>query len=171
MMRIINKNLLVLLFIVLTMSVISCKKDNITLENNLPEIPVTVSNQYALFTAPTVSTSLSGGGVIKIELEIPESSGRTIKEISKVAVGTAYSAIQASTGLFRSTPISGNGNKVTFTSTLSEYATYTKLTLPTSAQAGTTTAVAMLARNFYFQIVLDNDEVIIPQYVRVYVDK
>ncbi|QQT27339.1 hypothetical protein [Sphingobacterium spiritivorum] len=166
-----NISIYVLLITIVTFGLSSCKKDNITLENNLPEIPVTVANQYALFTAPTVSTSLSGGGNVVVELEIPASSGRTIKEITKVAVGTAYSAIQATTGLYRSTPIAGNGTKVTFTTTLAEYATFTKLTLPTAAQAGTTSAVALLARNFYFLITLDNGQTIVPQYVRVYVDK
>lgn len=160
-----------LVCLVLSFVMLSCKKDNITFENNLPEVPVTVSNLYGTFLAPTVSTSLSAGGIIKIEMEIPTSSGRTIKEISKVAIGTAYGALQVSSSLFKNTPIPGDGTKVVFTTTLAEYATFTKLPLPTASQAGTTVAAAMLARNFYFSIKLDDDQVIVPQYVRVYVEK
>ncbi|WP_312332121.1 hypothetical protein [Sphingobacterium sp.] len=170
-MKKLNLKVYVFLVVLLFISMTSCKKDNISLENNLPEIPVTVSNQFGLFTAPTVSTSLSGGGKIIIELEIPASSGRTIKEISKVAIGTAYGALTTPSNVFVSTPIAGNGTKVVFNSTLAEYTAFTKLTLPTSSQAGTTSAAAMLGRNYYFSITLDNGQIIVPQYVRVYVDK
>ncbi|MES2457617.1 MAG: hypothetical protein V4594_18820 [Bacteroidota bacterium] len=149
----------------------SCKKDNISLENSFPDVPVTVANKYETFTAPTVKTSLSGGGAIQIVLSIPASSGRTIKEITKVAAGTAYSSIQATTGLYMATAQAGtNTNTITFNTTLAEYTTKTGLAAPTAAVAGTTTA-AILARSFYFMITLDNGQVIVPTYVRVYVDK
>lgn len=148
----------------------ACKKDNIVSDNNLPDIPVTVVNQYGIYGAPTVSTSLSGGGNIQIILSIPASSGRTIKEITRVAAGTAYSSVQVSTGLYNTAPIAGSGTTVTFNTTLTEYTAKTKLAAPTAAVAGTTTA-AILARNYYFLITLDNGQTIIPSYVRVFVDK
>ncbi|MFF5381893.1 hypothetical protein [Pedobacter suwonensis] len=148
----------------------SCKKENISTVNNLPEIPVTVTNQYDIFTAPTVKTSLSAGGAIQIILSIPATSGRTIKEITRVAAATAYGSVQVTTGLYNTAPIAGNGTTVTFNTTLAEYTAKTGLAAPTAAVSGTTTA-AILARSFYFLITLDNGQTIVPTYVRVYVDK
>src|SRR5689334_19860406 len=71
----------------------SCKKSS-TLDFNTsdaahPDVPVTVSNLFAMTNGvPTVVTSVSGGGSISITLTIPSSSGRTIKEMTKVALGT-----------------------------------------------------------------------------------
>lgn len=149
----------------------SCKKENISTKNNFPEIPVTVDNKWDVFTAPTVKTSLSGGGAISVVLSIPESSGRTIKEITRVAASTAYGSVQSTTGLYNTAPIAGAGTKVTFNTTLAEYTAKTGAAAPTAANAGTTAAAAILTRNFYFLITLDNGQTIVPTYVRVYVDK
>lgn len=159
--------------VIITMAMTSCKKDNVSLENNFPDVPVTVTNKIGIFTAPAVSTSFSGGGAIKIVLEIPASSGRTIKEITRVAAGTAYGSVQTTTGLYVTGPIAGNGTtSITFNTTLEEYRVKTNTpvaTMPTAATSGT--ATSFLARNFYFMITLDNGQVIVPTYVRVYVDK
>lgn len=160
----------VYLGLMIIMGLASCKKENISNVNNLPEIPVTVNNKYDIFTAPTVKTSLSGGGAIQVVLSIPAESGRTIKEITRVAAGTAYGSVQVATGLYNTAPIAGNGTTVTFNTTLTEYTAKTGLAAPTAAVAGTTTA-ALLARSFYFLITLDNGQTIVPTYVRVYVDK
>jgi hypothetical protein len=149
----------------------SCKKENISNQNSLPEIPVTVVNKYDTFTAPTVKTSLSAGGAIQIVLSIPAESGRTIKEITRVAAATAYGSVQVTTGLYNTAPIAGSGNTVTFNTTLAEYTAKTGIAAPTAAAAGTTAAAAILTRNFYFLITLDNGQTIVPTYVRVYVDK
>jgi len=156
--------------VIITMAMASCKKDNVSLENNFPDVPVTVTNKIGIFTAPAVSSSLSGGGAIKVVLEIPASSGRTIKEITRVAAATAYGSVQTTTGLYVTGPIAGTGTtSITFNTTLAEYTTKTGLAAPTAATAGT--ATSFLARNFYFMITLDNGQVIVPTYVRVYVDK
>lgn len=160
------------LAIVVSVAMSSCKKDNISLENNLPEIPVTVANKMGTFTAPTVSTSFAAGAPITITLEIPASSGRTIKEITRVAANTTYGSVQVATGLYNTAPIAGSGTSVTFSTTLAEY--YTKTAIPVASQltaATSGTATSLLTRNFYFMITLDNDQVIVPTYVRVYVDK
>ncbi|RAJ34215.1 hypothetical protein [Pedobacter cryoconitis] len=159
--------------VIITMAMTSCKKENISLENNFPDVPVTVTNKIGIFTAPAVSTSFGGGGAIKIVLEIPASSGRTIKEITRVAAGTSYGSVQTTTGLYFPTPIAGNGTtSITFNTTLDEYVKKTNTlpaNVPTLATSGT--ATSFLARNFYFMITLDNGQVIVPTYVRVYVDK
>jgi len=148
----------------------SCKQNDWEIiEQSQPTVPVTVSNLYGTYNGvPTVSTSLSGGGAISITLNIPSSSGRTIKEISRVATTTVpnnYRVIQATSGLYLSTPIAGNGTSVTFTTTLAEYTQKTGLTVTTGG-----TATSFLARYFYFLVKLDNDEEIIPIPVRVYVN-
>ncbi|MHA4893707.1 hypothetical protein ACXZ1K_03060 [Pedobacter sp. PWIIR3] len=158
--------------VILSVAFGSCKKENISLKNNYPEIPVTVANKVATFTAPTVSTSFAAGAPISIVLSIPASSGRTIKEITRVAAATTYGSVQVTTGLYNTAPIAGNGTTVTFSTTLAEY--YTKTATPVASQltaATSGTATSLLTRNFYFMITLDNGQVIVPTYARVYVDK
>jgi hypothetical protein len=151
----------------------SCKKSS-TLDFNTsdaakPAVPVTVSNLFAMTNAvPTVQTSLSGGGAITITLQIPGSSGRTIKQITKVAVAantTSYSVVQNLTAAYNAAPIAGSGTSVTFTTTLAEYTAKTGLAVTTSG-----TATSFLARYFYFLITLDNGEQLIAVPVRVYVN-
>lgn len=148
---------------------ISCKKENVSLENKLPDIPVTVPNKIGTWISPTVSTSFGAGGAIKIMLEIPASSGRSIKEITRVAAGTTVGSVQTTTGLYNTAPIAGSGNTATFNTTLTEYFSKAGGTPFTAATSGT--ATSFLARSFYFMITLDNGQVIIPTQVRVYVDK
>lgn len=150
----------------------SCKKsdyDGVT--NNNASIPVTVSNLYGMFTYPTVGTSFSGGGAISITLNIPASTGRTIKEITRVAAGTSgvnYKSVEVTTGLYNTAPIAGSGTSVTFTTTLTEYFAKTGITPITAAGAGT--ATSFLGRYFFFLITLDNGQTVIPSAVRVYVN-
>lgn len=159
--------------VIITMAMTSCKKENISLENNFPDVPVTVANQIGIFIAPAVSTSFAGGGAIKVILQVPASSGRTIKEITNLAVGTAYGSLQEPSQVYITTPIAGNGtNSITFNTTLEEYRIKSNTlvsVMPTAATSGT--ATSFLAKNFYFRITLDNGQVIVPTYVRVYVDK
>lgn len=143
-----------------------------SLENNFPEIPVTVQNIYGTFITATVKTSFGAGAPIQIILEIPQSSGRTIKEITRVAANTSVGSVQVTTGLYNTAPIPGNGNTVTFNTTLAEY--YTKTNTAVASQLTATTAgssTSFLPRAFYFMITLDNGQVIVPTHVRVYVDK
>jgi len=104
-------------------------------------------------------------------LQVPESTGRKIKEITKIAASTTanYTAIYSSTTvgtgttqLWSNTPIPVNGTSYTFNTTFDEYKTKT---------AGTTTPAsnAFLNRDFYFLVTLDNGQTIIPMYTRVWV--
>lgn len=147
----------------------SCKKENVSLQNKFPEIPVTVPNKIGTYVAPTVSSSFGGGGAIKIVLEIPASSGKTIKEITRVAASTSVKSVQGTTGLYNTAPIPGTGTTATFNTTLAEYYAKAGGTPITAVTAGT--ATSFLANSFYFMIALSDGQVIIPTQVRVYVDK
>ena len=148
----------------------SCKKDDYNwLTPSHPDVPVTVSNVFGTYNGvPAVQTSLSGGGAITITLNIPAGSGRTIKEITKVALGANtqnYVVVQNNTAAYNAAPIAGNGTTVTFTTSLTEYTAKTGLVVTASG-----TATSFLARYFYFLVTLDNGEQIIPIPVRVYVN-
>jgi hypothetical protein len=141
---------------------ISCEKTEgfHSLTDVKPAIPVTVANAIDYRPNPTVKASKADGKV-QIVLQIPANSGRTIKEITRVAASTSYSAVQTTTGLYNTAPIPGNGTTATFNTTLPEYVTRAAGTIPASN--------AELAKRFYFLITLDNDETIIPAEVRVLV--
>jgi len=158
--------LICFLFIV---SFTGCKKDTYRgLDNTGPDVPITISDLYGIFTYPVVATSLSGSGAITIKLNIPASTGRTIKEITRVALGTSganYIVVQRTTGLYNAAPIPGNGTSATFTTSLTEYTAKTGLAVTTGG-----TATSFLGRYFYFLVTLDNGEQIMSEAVRVYVN-
>ena len=145
----------------------SCKKEEGPLTDIKPVIPVTVTNAMAWRPDPTVSASLSGGGAITITLSIPASSGRTIKEITKVATSTNYSQIQSTgtAGFYTAAPIAVNATSYTFNTSITEY--FVKN--PVSASNPAATANAELARRFYFLITLDDGSVIVTEPVRILV--
>ena len=164
-----NKKLIIVA-IVAMLAVTGCKKDefNFTSQNH-PAVPVTVANIYGMYNGvPTVSASLSGGGAITMKLEIPASSGRTIKEITRVGLATTttnYKVVQVTTGLYNTAPIAGSGTSVTFSTSLTEYTAKTGLAVTVGG-----TATSFLARYFYFLVTLDNGEQIYAVPVRVYVN-
>lgn len=158
------RNIILLFFVTATST--SCKKDGFgPLTDNRPEIPVTVVNVYEYRPQPTVKASKAENR-ITIVMQIPASSGRSIKAINKVAASTNYTAVQGTvigpTGLYSNTPIPGSGTSVTFTTTIDEYKTKTNTT-------ATPASNTLLARNFYFVIALDDGTEIIPTPVRVWV--
>ena len=167
-----KKNKRVLSFLFLTMVMIGCKKQDFNgLSDVRPAVPVTVKNAIDFRPEPTVSTSISGGGAIKIVLEIPASSGKKMKEITKIAANTTYTQIQSTgtTGFYTTTPpfvpIPVNDITYTFNTTLAEYVVKGPGTIP----AVSTTTGTELAKRFYFLITLDDGSVIIPESVRVLV--
>jgi hypothetical protein len=167
-----KKILSISFFSLLMFAVTSCKKtEGFTgLTDNKPAIPVTVVNLYDYIIGPTVKAS-KAENKITITLQIPESSGRTIKEVNKIAAqaSASYSAIYngttvgtGTTQLWSNTTIPVNSTTYTFTTTFDEYKT----------KKGITAAIpsnAMLANDFYFLLTLDNGEKIIPPYTRVWV--
>jgi hypothetical protein len=150
----------------------SCKKDGFgPLSDVRPEVPVTVANVFDYRPAPTVKASKLDNKII-ITLQIPANKGRTIKEVTKIAAAATgnYSAITTATAvgtgnnthLWSNTPITVNATSYTFQTTFDEY----------KLKTGTTTTPAsnaLLGRDFYFSLTLDNGEVVIPQNVRVWV--
>lgn len=150
-------------FFVLSMIMISCKKEDFNgLTDMRPAVPVTVSNAVEYRPEPTVATSKAGGGNIQIMLAIPASSGRTIKEITKIAASTTYSAIQSTgtTGFYISAPIPVNSTTATFSTTVAEYVTKGPGVVPATTNTE-------LAKRFYFMLTLDDGTIIIPEPVRV----
>jgi len=151
---------------------ISCKKTEgfNSLSDNRPDVPVTVTNAYDYLPSPTIKAS-KAENKITITLQIPESGGRKIKEVTKIAASTTanytaiYSGTTVGTGttqLWSNTPITVNATSYTFTTTFDEYKTKT----------GTTTTAAsnaFLNRDFYFLLTLDNGQTVIPMYTRVWV--
>jgi len=159
-------------FLFLAVVMISCKKDDFNgLSDVRPAVPVTVTNAIDFRPEPTVSTSISAGGAIQIILAIPASTGRTIKEITRIAASTTYTQIQSTgtTGFYTTTPpftpISVNATTYTFNTSLAEYVVKGPGTIPTIS----TTAGTELAKRFYFLITLDDGSVIVPESVRVLV--
>jgi hypothetical protein len=149
----------------------SCKKDGFgPLTDNRPDVPVTIANVFDYRPSPTVKAS-KAENQIKIVLEIPASSGRTIKEVIKIAASATanYTAIYSGTTvgtatsqLWSNTPVAVNSTTYTFTTTFDEYKTKT-------ATANTPGSNTLLGRDFYFLLKLDNDQEIIPTNVRVWV--
>jgi|SRR6266404_6966538 len=163
-----KKNIKFLPFLFLTVAIISCKKEAFNgLSDIRPAVPVTVTNAIDFRPEPTVGTSISAGGAIQIILAIPANTGRTIKEITKVAASTTYTQIQSTgtTGFYTSAPIPVNGITYTFNTSLAEYVVKGPGTIPPVS----TTVGTELAKRFYFLITLDDGSVIIPEPVRVLV--
>lgn len=161
-----RKHIIYILIAVVMIS--SCKKTDLNPLNDFrPAIPVTVSNVFDFRPSPTVKAS-KAENKITITLQIPSNSGRTIKEITKVAASTSanFTVIQTATtvgtsGLYTLTPIPGSGNTATFTTTFDEYKAKTGAATPASN--------ALLGRDFFFVVTLDDGQTIIPQSIRVWV--
>ena len=154
-----------------TLAFSSCKKDGFDFLTDSPaDIPVRVSNVSDYRPGPTVQAS-KAANQIRIVLEIPANTGRTIKEVLKIAAQPAgnftaiYSGTTVGTGtsqLWSNTPIAVNASTYTFTTTFDEFKTKTGVT-------ATPASNALLSRDFYFKIKLDNDAEIYPTSVRVWV--
>ncbi len=158
----------ILFSICLSAVLFSCsKKDTVGVNTaNIPAVPVTVTNAMAYRPEPTVSTSKSGGGAIQIILAIPAESGRTIKEITKVAANTTYTQIQSSgsTGFYNAAPIAASGTTATFNTTITEYIAKAGPITPNPPASN-----AELPKRFYFLLTLDDNSTIVTSSVRVLV--
>jgi hypothetical protein len=155
------------LLIIAVLVFVSCKKDGFgPLTDARPDIPVNVANATEYRPGPTVTVSRATPA-FNIILEIPSSSGRSIKEITKVAATAGSSTpLFGTTGLYNTAPIAGSGNKVTFSTTLAEFTAKTGRAVP--ANNPPLNAIE-LDRQFYFLVTLDNGQEIITQQVRVLV--
>lgn len=143
----------------------SCKKDGFQpMDDSRPPIPVNVANAAAWRGSWAVSASEAANN-FSIVLEIPESSGRKIKEITKVTMNSGpYDLLDASIDPFKPVPIPGNNtNKITFNTSISEIGTYgvPKPAYPKGIPA------AEYPYQFYFLLTLDDNSTLITQPVRV----
>ena len=146
----------------------SCTKQKTNpLADIRPDVPVTVTNATDYRPDPTVTTSLAGGGAIQIILAISGQSGRSIKEITKIAASTSYAKIQGAgtTGFYVAAPIAGNGTSITFNTSITEY--FSKN--PVSSSNPAAKVNNELALRFYFLITLDDGSKLITMPVRVLV--
>jgi hypothetical protein len=161
----INKTILIVLG---AMVMNSCSKQTTDpLLDQRPDVPVSITNATEFRPDPTVTTSLAGGGKIQIVLSIPETKGRTIKEITKIAASTSYTKIQSggTTGFYVATPIVASGTTYTYNTSLTEY--FTKFPASTSNPAAK--ANTELALRLYFLVTLDDGTQLVTMPVRVLV--
>ncbi|RRB11924.1 hypothetical protein EHT87_24480 [Larkinella knui] len=156
-----------LLLTVLAFAGVSCKDDYVysdLVQDNRPAVPVTYTGATTYGFDPYYEVSLAAGGNIKITLSIPASSGRTIKEITKVAAGaTSINAGTLTTaGNYNTAPIAGNGTTAEFTTTVKDFAAKrpavptTLLALPNFREIA-----------FVFLVTLDNGSTVVATPVRV----
>jgi hypothetical protein len=148
-----------------------CSKQDIDpLMDNRPAVPVSITNATEFRPDPTVTTSLAGGGKISITLSIPASSGRTIKEITRIAAATSYTKIQSggSTGYYENAPIAVNGTTYTYNTTVADYFVKFPATSTTGSNPPAT-ANKELALRLYFLVTLDDNSQVIAMPVRILV--
>ena len=165
------RNIFSFFIVMASLLFMGCKKEGFgPLTDNRPDVPVTVANVYDYRPAPTVKAS-KAENKISITLQIPSGTGRTIKEVTKIAASTTanYTAIYSGTTvgtstsqLWSLTPVPVNATSYTFSTTFDEYKTKTGTTTTPASNA-------LLGRDFYFLITLDNGQTIIPQNIRVWV--
>lgn len=166
-----------ILWMALAIASFSCKKDDKFSElvrDNRPAVPVTFPGATTFGFNPYVETSLEAGGAIKFTLSIPASSGRTIREITKVgAGGSEINAATLNSAGYFSTPITGNGTTAEFTTTTAEFTT-TIAEFNTKRKATITTPLVPPSFReiaFIFLLTLDDGTEIITTQVRVRVLK
>ena len=157
------------IYFLLAIAIVSCKKTKgfNSLTDNQPEVAVSVANVYDYLPSPTVKAS-KAENKITITLQVP--GDRKITEVKKIAASTTanytaiYSGTTVGTGttqLWSSTPIQVNASTYTFTTSFDEYKTKTA--------SGTPASNALLGRDFYFMLGLDNGQTVITMNIRVWV--
>ncbi len=165
--HIFNKGLLLALLVVANFA---CKEDynySELVRDNRPTVSVTFPGTTSYGFNPFITSSLSGGGPIQFTLSIPASSGRTIKEITKIvggATGINVATLNAATATtaYNPAPIAGTGTTAIFTTTIPAF----KTKYPTVS----TTPVALpnyTEIQFLFLVTLDDGTQIVPEPVRV----
>ncbi|MFD1165063.1 hypothetical protein ACFQ2C_05520 [Sphingobacterium daejeonense] len=109
---------------------------------------------------------------ITFTLTIPENSGRTIKEISKVNAGpTAINAGQVRAATYIKTPIKGEGTKAVFKTTISDFKAYSPRNKALIDAFIADPKVTQLQIAFMFLVILDDNQEIIPVQAQVWLTK
>jgi hypothetical protein len=157
------------IYFLLLSAFVSCEKTKgfNSVTDNPADVPITVANVYDYLPSPTVKAS-KAENKITITLQVP--AERKITEIKKIAASTTanYTAIYNGTTvgtstsqLWSATPIPVNAATYTFTTSFDEYKTKTATSTPASN--------ALLGRDFYFMLTLDNGQTAISMNIRVWV--
>ena len=148
-----------------TIFLVSCEQDfGVLNSDNRPDIPLTFPNATTVGFDPYIEVPISGDGTIRYELHIPSSSGRTIREITKVVGGASdiNTAALNNRESYIVNPVQINDTTGEFITSIAEF----EQKVRTNA-AGEVTPVAVgqeLA--FLFLVTLDNDEEIVSMRVR-----
>ena len=153
-----------------------CEKDyGVGLQDAISAVPVTVQNQKYFERLPYVETSIAGGGTIEVVLAIPETSPRTIKEITRVTLHAINAVVPVGTPAFNTgtiqnpasyynyitAPIVGGGKTVSFKTSISEFLTKRRL----AAYPRNTNATANVPNQdmqMFFLVTLDDNSTVIP---------
>lgn len=139
----------------------ACEQDfGVFNSDNIAEVPVTFPNATTYGFDPFIRVPATGNQPIRFELAIPESSNRTIKEITKVAAGaTSINIGTLNTGPnYLSAPIQANGKTAVFSTTVEEFQNKRR-TAATPVRSGQELA-------FIFLVTLDDNTQIVTQRVR-----
>ncbi|QHV99458.1 hypothetical protein [Spirosoma endbachense] len=167
------KNIIInlLLLALVAGSSFSCKDDQVysdLVRDNRPAVPVTFPGATTYGFNPYITSSLAAGGAIQFTLSIPATSGRTIKEITKVvggATGINVATLNAATATtaYNPAPIAGSGTTAVFTTTIADF----KKKYPTVPTTPATQANTFTEIQFLFLVTLDDGTQIVPEPVRV----
>ncbi|RIV19294.1 hypothetical protein DYU11_24620 [Fibrisoma montanum] len=134
--------------------------------DNRPAVPVTFPGATTYGGNPFIEIQASGPGTIRFTLAIPESSGRTIREITTVAgggTGVNAATLNTASAKYNTAPIPGNGTTAVFETTLAAFRTkYPTVVTTVSPNPASPREIA-----FIFLITLDNGDQIVTQQVRV----
>lgn len=142
-------------------------KDDLVRDNK-PEVPVTFEGATTTGFNPYYTVS-QAAGTFTITLKIPENSPSKIKQISKVVAGNTsinVASLSGTSGQYFAAPIDVNDYSYTFTTSVAYFDTK----VPASARivsnalpAGST----FKERAFMFQLLMDDDSIIIPVQLRL----
>lgn len=153
----------------LVIASVACKDDleyGPLVRDNRPAVPVTFTNATTYGANPFIQVSTAGATPITFTLSIPASSGRTIKEITRVvggATGVNVGTLNTDAQLFNKTgPIAGSGTTATFTTTLAAF----QARYPTVAVAPMANPLTPREIAFLFLVTLDDGTQIVTQQVR-----
>jgi hypothetical protein len=136
--------------------------------DNRPDVPLLFTNATTYGFDPYIEVSESGDGQIEFVMEIPEETGRTISQISGVAAGSTAinpGTLKSNDEDYIDAPVSGEGNTVTFRTSLAEF----KVKRPAVTITIPKDGFAEIA--FIFLVTLDNGDEIISQRSRVRVSQ
>lgn len=158
------KNYIFLLVLALFAS--SCEQDFGELNSdNVAAVPLTFPNATTFGFDPYIEVSLSGDGEIRYEMEIPETSGRTISEITKVVGGASdinVGTLNSGTS-YIGDPIQVAGTSTEFLTSISEFEEKVR----TNSEGEVTPVEIDEELAFLFLVTLDNGDQIVSTRVRV----